>query len=156
MSADPKERPEAGIIGRTLRLMLGLLFGWMLFTVLRSEPPAFTLTVLGVLAGITLTYTIVHLAASRYRAGLRPWPGSALALAPFVVLFVVGGPSVRLGAIAFAAISLLLQTIRADAGCVLMAIPALLTRTPTHLAGIVFAPIDLIERNLTGPGGLPG
>lgn len=156
MSADPEGRPEAGIIGRTLRLMLALLLGWMLFTVLRSEPLAVGLNVLGVLAGITISYTIVHLATVRFRATLPRWLGSALVLAPFLVLFAVAGPTARLAAIGFAALSLLVQTVRADSGSVVMAIPALLTRRPTHLAGIVFSPIDLIERHLTGPGGLPG
>jgi predicted acyltransferase len=156
MNTNPSERPAAGIIGRTLRLMLGLLFGWMLFTVLRSEPPAFGLRVLGVFAGITLCYSLVHLAVGRSGRGLHAWLGSAFMLVPFVVLFAAGGPTARLAAIGFSAISLVVQTIRADAGCILMALPALLTRRPSRLAGIVFAPIDLIERNLTGPGGLPG
>lgn len=156
MSADHRERIETGIIGRTLRLMLGLLFGWMLFTVLRSEPTGFGLRALAALAAITIAYLILHLAIHRYRAGVPRWLGSALVLAPFVVLFVTGGSIARLGAIGYVALSMLLQTIVADGGCILMALPALLTRRPTHLAGIVFAPIDLIERHLTGPGGLPG
>jgi predicted acyltransferase len=156
MNTNTSERPAAGIIGRTLRLMLGLLLGWMLFTVLRSESPAFGLRVLGIFAGITLCYTLVHLAIGRSGSRLHAWLGSTLMLLPFVVLFAAGGPSAQLAAIGFSAISLVVQTIRADAGCMLMALPALLSRRPSHLAGIVFAPIDLIERNLTGPGGLPG
>jgi hypothetical protein len=57
---------------------------------------------------------------------------------------------------AYLGLSFLLQTLRGDGGFEALAIPAALFRRPTHLRGILFAPIDLVEKHLTGPGGLPG
>ncbi len=156
MDASQAGRLEAGVIGRTLRLMLGLLLGWMVFTVLRSEDAGFGIRVLAVFAGISFAYVLLHAVINRYGSGLNRWLGGVSALAPIVLLFAIGGSSEQLAAVGFVGLSLLLQTIRADAGCVVMAIPALLSRRPTHLAGVLFAPIDWIERHLTGPGGLPG
>ncbi len=48
------------------------------------------------------------------------------------------------------------QTVRADGSCDVLAIPNGLMKPPTHLAGILFAPIDFVEKHLSGPGGLPG
>ncbi len=146
----------AGIIGRTLRLMLGLLLGWMSYTVMRGEASQHNLRTLAVLAGVTVSYTILHVAIRRYGGRLHRWLGSVLALLPVVLVFALGGPLGRLTSVAFIGASLLLQTIRGDAGAVVLAIPALLTGKPTHLGGILFAPIDWIEKHLTGPGGLPG
>jgi hypothetical protein len=84
------------------------------------------------------------------------WSGAAIAVTPVILLFVVGGPMVQAGVLIYVAVSLLFQVIRADGNCEVLAIPSALVKPPTHLAGILFAPIDLIEKHLTGPGGLPG
>ncbi len=147
---------KAGIIGRTLRLMLGMLLGWMTFTVMRTEDAAFTVRILAVFAGVTAFYAIVHLLIRRYGAGLNRWLGAALALLPVALLFALGGAVGRVASVAYLGLSLLLQAIRGDGGCEVMAIPALLFGRRTHLVCILFSPIDWVEKHLTGPGGLPG
>ncbi len=146
----------AGIIGRTLRLMLGLLLGWITFTVLWMEHRPFHLRALAALGAVTLFYVLALLALNRYGAGLNRWSGSLLALAPFILLFAFGQAEVRVACAAYGGLSLLLQTLRADDGCEVLSIPTALLRRRTRFAGILFAPIDLVERHLTGPGGLPG
>ena len=147
---------NAGIIGRTLRLMLAMLLGWMTFTAMRFQDTAFNLRVAAVFAALTVCYTVLHLLIIKFAAGRRRWLGALMALAPVVLVFAFGGPLGRLGVAAFLGGSFLLQTVRAQRTCEVMSIPTLLLRKPTHLMGIMFAPIDLIEQHLTGPGGLPG
>jgi len=156
LSRDSLPLPDAGILGRTLRLMLGLLLGWITFTVLRMEQRPFHLRALAVLSSVTLFYLVALLALNRYGAGLNRWKGSLLALAPFLLLFAFGGSEVRVACVAYGGVSMLLQTLRADAGCEVLSIPTALLRRRTRFAGILFAPIDLVEKHLTGPGGLPG
>jgi hypothetical protein len=146
---------EAGIIGRTLRLMLGLLLGWMTVITLRMEHRPFHLRALAVLGAVTLFYLVALFALNRYGARLNRWNGALLALAPFVVLFAFGGAEVRVACAAYGGLSMLLQTLRADDGCEVLSIPTALLRRRTRFAGILFAPIDLVEKHLTGPGGFP-
>jgi len=147
---------KAGIIGRTLRLMLGALFGWLTFTVLRGEDGPFNLRVLAVLGGITLFYALLHAAVARRSATSHRWLGAIAAVLPIVLVFAFGGAVGRIAVAAYVGLSLLLQTVRGDAGCEVLALPAALFRRPAHLPGILFSPIDLVEKHLTGPGGLPG
>ena len=158
MAAPPDGSPhdEAGIIGRTLRLMLGLLLAWITFIVLRMEHRPFHLRALAILGGVTLFYVVGLFALNRYGAGLNRWNGSLLALAPLVLLFLFGRGEVRVACTAYVGLSVLLQTVRADVGCEVLSIPTALLRRRTRFAGILFAPIDLVEKHLTGPGGLPG
>jgi hypothetical protein len=131
---------EAGVIGRTLRLMLALLLGLMTYTVMRTEGKAFTLRLLTAVGGVTVGYALLYFVLRRYGTGLHRWYGA------------LG----RAAASAYLGLSFLLQTFRGDGGSEVLAVPAALFRRPTHLAGILFAPIDLVEKHLTGPGGLPG
>lgn len=48
----------------------------------------------------------------------------------------------------FIGVSLVLASLRADAGCEVMSIPGLLLRRKTHLACILFTPIDWVEQKL--------
>jgi len=145
-----------GIIGRTLRLMLGILFGWMTYTVMSTQYTASNIRILAVFGGVTVFYVILHLVIGKWGVGLHRWYGALLAVAPVILVFAFGGGVGRVASVAYVGISLLLQTIRADGGCEVLALPAALLRRPTHLRGILFAPIDLVEKHLTGPGGLPG
>ena len=71
MTTSTTAAPEVGIIGRTLRLMLAVLLGWMAFTVLRTERMAFNLWVLGYTAGVVVSYLLVY---------GDPWLGITLSL----------------------------------------------------------------------------
>ncbi|MBE0595027.1 MAG: hypothetical protein IH616_21790 [Gemmatimonadales bacterium] len=136
--------------------MLGSLFGWLTFTVMRGEHGPFNLRVLAVFAAVTVFYAVVHAIVRRLGPRVHRWYGALLAVVPLVLLFAVGGPIGHVSASAYIGLSLLVQTLRADAGCEVLAVPALLIGGRTHLAGILFSPIDLVEKHLTGPGGLPG
>ena len=147
---------RVGIIGRTLRLMLALLLGWMSFTIMRLEDTSFNLRVLAVSLAIGMLYAALHLVLASNASKVNRWSGAVIVIAPVILLFVIGGPLVQAGVLIYVGVSLLLQTIRADGSCEVLAIPNALVQPPTHLAGILFAPIDLVEKHLTGPGGLPG
>ncbi len=147
---------NAGIIGRTLRLMLAMLLGWMAFTAMRFQDTAFNLRVAVVFASLTVCNTALHLLIIKFGSGQRRWPGALMALAPAVLVFAFGGPRGQLGVATFLGGSFMLQTIRGERTSEVMSIPTILLVRPTHLMGILFAPIDLIEQHLTGPGGLPG
>ena len=146
----------AGIIGRTLRLMLGSLFGWTTYTVMRAEDSAFNLRVLALFGGITVFYAVIYAVVRRAGPRVHRWWGAVLAVIPAVLVFAMGGPIGRVAASAYLGLSLLVQTLRADGGCEVLAVPSLVLGGRTHLAGILFAPIDVVEKHLTGPGGLPG
>lgn len=136
--------------------MLGGLLVWMTVTVMRAEDRAFNLRVLAALAGTTVFYGIVHLVVERYGAHLNRWFGALLAVTPVVLVFALGGSVGRAVAVAYVGVSLLLQAVRGDGGCEVLAIPAIVLRRRTHLICLLFSPIDWVEKHLSGPGGLPG
>ena len=53
------------------------------------------------------------------------------------------------GALTYLALSLLIDFVRADAGCEVMAFPGLFFKNRTHLACIMLTPIDILEEKLT-------
>jgi hypothetical protein len=151
MTATQADRQEAGIIGRTLRLMLALLLGLMTYIAIRTEDKRFSLHLLATFGAVVAFYLVVHLVIRRYGTRLNRWSGALLAMIPLVLVFALGGLVGRVAVSAYAGLSFLLQ-----GGCEALAIPATLVHRPTHLMGVVFSPIDLVEKHLTGPGGLPG
>jgi hypothetical protein len=151
----PPER-SAGIIGRTLRLLLGVFLLWMTASVVRHAATADMLRAAAVILGLAGVYLLLHIGIRRFAPAWHPWFGALVALLPVTAVFVLGGSLGRIAAVAFIGLSLLVQAVRGDGGCEVMALPGLLTRHRTHLACILFAPIDLVEEHLTGPGGLPG
>lgn len=150
------DQHAAGIIGRTLRLMLGLLIATMTYVVVRTEDQPFRARLLVTVGAVVVFYAILHLVVRRFGTGLHRWGGALLAMAPLALLFALGGRTGQVAASAYVGIAFLLQTVRGDAGCEAMALPAAVFRRPTHLMGILFAPVDFVEKHLTGPGGLPG
>jgi len=155
-SRNRTNRVEAGIIGRTLRLMLGLLFAWLTYNIVRFESTPYNLRILAVFMGVLAVYGTLHFVISRFGTDLDRWFGGGVAVIPIILLFAVSDEFGRLASVGYIGLSLLLQAIRADAGCEVMSIPSLVLGRRTHLMGILFAPVDLVEKHLTGPGGLPG
>ncbi len=147
---------RVGIIGRTLRFMISILFGWMAFTTMRLENTSFNLRILAVSIAIATLYAVLHIVLGSRGTTVNRWSGAVVAVAPVILLFVLGGPLVQAAVLIYVGVSLLLQTVRADGNCEVLAIQSAVIKPPTHLAGILFAPIDLVERHLSGPGGLPG
>jgi hypothetical protein len=156
VSVRPADRLEAGIIGRTLRLMLAMLLALMTYTVLRTEGKEFSVHLTATLGGVIVAYVGLHLVLRRYGAGLRRWYGALGVLAPLILGFAFGGLLGRAVVSAYLGLAFALQALRGDGGAEALALPAALLRRPTRFPGILFAPIDLVEKHLTGPGGLPG
>jgi len=156
MTTHQPERPEAGIIGRTLRLMLGVLFGWMTYNVMRFEDSADNLQIVAIFAAVTAVYGLLHVIISRYSTDLHRWFGAIVVVVPTILLFAFGGAFGQVASVAYVGLSFLVQAFRGDGGCEVLAVPSIVLGHRTHLMGILFAPIDWVEKQLTGPGGLPG
>jgi hypothetical protein len=113
----------------------------------------YNLRSLGIMAALVLFYTLVHFVVSRYLAGLNRWTGAILAVTPVFLVWYFGqgsGPLFGQGeggtaAITYIGVSLLIDALRADAGCEVMALPGLIFGNRTHLACIVFSPVDALE-----------
>ena len=144
---------KAGPVGRTLRLVLAVCLMIIDVPVLLVAGTAYNLRVLGLVVALTLFYMLVHWVVSRYLRDLDRWLGAVLAVAPVFLVWLFGqggGPLFGQGeggtaAITYVAVSLIIDVVRADAGCEVMAIPGLVFGNRTHLACIVFCPVDAME-----------
>ncbi len=150
MTANQRSELRARIIGRTLRLVLGIALVWMTYAVMRTEDAAFNLRVLATVAGLVAFYSVMHVVISKYVSGVNPWLGAFLAVGPVILVFVLGAPVGRVASVGYIGVSLALQGIRADGGCEVMSIPAILFGKRTHLVCILFSPIDWVEERITG------
>jgi ABC-type arginine/histidine transport system permease subunit len=136
--------------------MFALLLGWMAFTTMRMEGATFNLRVLAVSLAIGAVYSALHLVMSSRARKVNRWLGAVAVIVPIILLFASGGPLVQSGVLIYVGLSSLLQSLRGDGSCEVLAIPSVMFKPATHLAGILFAPIDAIEKHMSGPGGLPG
>ena len=139
---------KSGVFGRLLRIGLGVFF------VTEVWPVYMAVTLQGILIrlswafSLTLFYFFLHLIIARFFNKLHPMPGAILAFTPFLAVFIFGyGSPAATGALTFLAVSLILAAVRADPGCEVMSLPAILSGTHTHLACLLFSPIDWIESN---------
>jgi hypothetical protein len=118
---------------------------------------AYNLSSFGITFALAAFYTLLHYVVWRYVPNLNRWLGAALAVTPvFLVWFFGqgGGPLFGqgeggTGAITYIGVSLLIDFIRADSGCEVMAIPGLIFRNRTHLPCIVLSPFDVLEQKLS-------
>ena len=147
---------STGVIARSLRAMLGGLLCWMAYTVMSAEATDFNLTVLWVFGGLLVFYLLVHVAIARYLPTMNRWLGACLVALPLILLLLFGGQPGRVAAVGYVGLTLLLLTAKGTTANEVLFIPALLSGKDTHLRCLLFAPIDLIEQNLGGPGGMPG
>ncbi len=139
--------PKVRLGGRVLRFLLGAALVWMVvpfFGVANARSVARVALIIVLLA---VLYAIIHLVVSRYLLGLHPIAGAVLALVPaiFTAVYV---PLGNVAVTTFIGASLILASVRADAGCEVLSIPGLLFRRKTHLACILFTPIDWVEQKL--------
>jgi hypothetical protein len=104
----------------------------------------------GMVMGLLLLYTVVHLAISRFLPSINAWLGAVIALAPAILTFALVDPSLRFSLVLFIGVSLVVTAIRADGGCEVMTLPGMLMGKRTHLVCIVFSPLDWIEEKITG------
>jgi hypothetical protein len=149
VTTDQGSGHTARIVGRTLRLALGIVLVWMTYAVVRTEDAAFNLRVLAVVLALTAFYAVMHFMISKYVSRLNRWLGALLAVVPVILVFVFGGPVGRVASVAYIGVSLLVQGIRSDGGCEVMSIPAIIFGRRTHLVCILFSPIDWVEGRLT-------
>ena len=104
---------------------------------------------LGWTLALIVFYFLVHVYITKYLPNINKMTGAVLASAPFLAVFFIGygGPAAT-GALTFIAVSLIIAAIRADCGCEVMSIPALIRGKHTHLSCILFSPIDSIEKGI--------
>ena len=148
------KRHRAGSIGRSLRLLVALVLVIIDVPVLLRAGWRYNLSILALTLGLTLFYTLLHYVVSRHIPKLNSYLGAVLAVTPvFLVWFFGQGGGYLFGsgeggtaAITYVALSLLIDVVRADSGCEVMALPGLLFRERTHLACLLFFPIDMMER----------
>jgi len=134
-------------IGRILRLSLGLFFISEVWPVYLSVTLEGALIRAGWAIGLLLFYIIIHMVIVKFFSSINPIVGAILAFGPFLAVFILGygGPAAT-GALTFLSGSLIVAAIRSDSGCEVMSIPGLIFGKHTHLACIIFSPIDSIER----------
>ncbi len=140
--------PAATPVSRLLRLALGLAMVAMVASPLLGASWSGRLRVAAVVAGLILMYTALHLLVSRYLGWLNPWLGAVIAVVPTFLVFL-GGGVFSAGAILFIGLSLLLIAALGHPGCEVLAFPALFLRRRTHLACMLFTPVDWIEGKIT-------
>lgn len=144
-----KARP----VGRSLRLIIGAILVFVAVPVYLRADWTYSLGSLGIVVALTLFYMLMHYLVSRHLPNINRWLGAALAVTPVFLVWLFGqGGGVILGqgeggtaAITYVGVSLLIDFIRADAGCEVMALPGLIAGNRTHLACIALSPIDALE-----------
>ncbi|MDN5202723.1 hypothetical protein QQ008_15145 [Fulvivirgaceae bacterium BMA10] len=136
-------------IGRIFRFCLGIFFASEVWPVYRDVALEGIIIRLGWAIGLMLFYLGLHFFILRFTPKINSVLGAILAFGPFLSVFILGygGPAAT-GALTFLAVSLLLAAMRADSGCEVMSIPAVLSGRHTHLACLLFSPIDWCERKL--------
>ena len=156
MTKNQSGQHKTGVIARTLRLMLGVLLCWMTYTVMSAQDTFFNLNVLWVFGGVLIFYLLAHVAILGFLPELHRWFGALLVLLPIFALFAFGGQPARVAAVGYVGLSMLLLAAKGSTVNGLLVLPALLSGKETHIRCLLFAPIDMIEQNLGGPGGMPG
>jgi hypothetical protein len=151
------ETSKTGPMGRFLRLLVGVCVMIIALPVYFKAGWAYNLRSLGIVLALAVLYTLMHLVVSRYAKELNRWLGAVLAVTPVVLVWYLGQGGGLLfgqgeggtGAITYVGVSLLIDFIRADSGCEVMAIPGLILGNRTHLACIALSPVDALERQLS-------
>ena len=138
-------------VGRLVRLLMG---GALTIHVAASHligaSPSLSVQVAGIVLGLIVFYALVHVLISKFVPTIDRWLGAVLAVAPVLLVFLMGGPPVRHGVVLFLGVSLLLTGLRGDGGCEVMTLPGMILGKRTHLVCIVLSPLDWVEGKLTG------
>ena len=140
-------------IGRILRFVVGVLLIVSVAPIWLRGSRGFNLRTLGVVGMLIVFYVLVHFLVSKYVPGLDRGLGAILALAPAILVYVLGmggwlifgAGEGQLAALTFIGVSLLVAGVRGDLGCEVMSIPGLVLGEQTHLACVIFSPVDWLE-----------
>ncbi|HEX9616207.1 MAG TPA: hypothetical protein VGA03_02240 [Anaerolineales bacterium] len=151
-------------VGRILRFALGFLLIAASLPYLLSAEPAFLLPILLVVLLLAAFYSLVHFLVNQYIPHINPWLGAVLANSPAIAIYIFGGGGGpifgagegQLATLIFVGLSLVIASLRADAGCEVMSIPGLLFGRRTRLACLLFSPIDWMEEKLFARKRYPG
>ncbi len=144
--AGTRSRP----IGRILRFLMGASMVAAVVPNIVQASLTNNVVTGGVVLALLAGYTVIHLAVWRFAPNLNRWLGAALAVTPAALLFVFGGAIGQVTSVAYVGGSLLIDAITGDAGCEVMAVPGLLLKKRTHLACLVFSPLDWLESKMFG------
>ncbi len=140
-----KSRP----VGRILRFLLGAFLSVLIEPAIAQLSWTTIAIIGGVILGLLAGYTAIHFSVWRFAPNLNRWLGAMLAMAPVTLLWVFGEVIGQISAASYIGISLFIDSISGDSGCELMAIPGILTKKRTHLACLLFTPLDWLESKLT-------
>jgi len=134
-------------LGRIFRFLLGAFFVTEVWPVYQSVTVEGAVIRAAWAIGLLIFYLFLHIVISKFTPRINRITGAILAFAPFLAVFFFGygGPAAT-GALTFLAVTLIVAAIRADAGCEVMSIPAVLYGKHTHLPCLLFSPIDWVER----------
>jgi len=154
----PNEMVQHGVkrsrpIGRLLRFIVGILLLATTLPFLFRASEIFLLLTLVIFLALVGFYSLIHYLIFRFFHGINRWVGAGIANLPVFLVFLLGmsGGTIfgngegQLGVLIFIGVSLVLAGIRADYGCEVLSIPGLFLGRNTHLACIVFSPIDWFE-----------
>jgi hypothetical protein len=144
--AGTRSRP----IGRLLRFLMGASMVALIVPEIARASLTKSAMVGGVILALLGGYTLIHLAVWRFAPELNRWLGALLAVTPAALLFLFGGAIGQIASVGYIGGSLLLDGINGDAGCEVMAVPGMLLNRRTHLACLVFSPLDWLESKLFG------
>ena len=142
-------KPKSRLLGRIFRFCLGIFFVTEVWPVYRDVSWEGVLIRLSWAIGLLAFYTLLHFAIVRFTPKIDRIIGAILDFGPFLAVFLLGygGPAAT-GALTFLSLSLILAAIRADPGCEVMTIPAIFSGKHTHLACLLFSPIDWCEKHI--------
>lgn len=149
---------SAGPVGRVVRVAIGVLLLGSIAGFYRSGSTEFVVRSAAVGVGLVVVYVLLRRLVGSISAVVGSWLGAVLALVPLVVVYSLGagGGSIfgagegQLGVLTFLGVSLVLAGLRADSGCEVLAVPNALAGQRSHLACLVFSPIDRLERRWRG------
>ncbi len=142
---------EARPVGRIVRLLMGaLLTIHVPVSHLIGASPLLTVQVAGVVFGLFVFYSLVHLLISKFVRTINPWLGALLAVTPVILVFLMGGLPLRHGVVLFLGVSLLFTGIRGDGGCEVMTHPGMDQGRRTQLQSNVISPLHWVEEKVMG------
>ncbi|NER13486.1 hypothetical protein GWK08_08565 [Leptobacterium flavescens] len=147
---DPKNTISKALpFGRILRFAFGVFFVTEVWPVYMDVTMDGALIRLGWALGLMIIYLLLHLFILKFTPHFNSVIGAILAFGPLLAVFFIGygGPAAT-GALTYLAAALLIAAIRGDRGCEVMSVPALFTGKHTHLACLLFSPIDWCESKL--------
>lgn len=152
-----KNIKKAKTCGRMLRLLFGICLAIITIPVYLKAGLNYNLASLGIAFGLIVFYIALHFLVMRFIPNINRWLGALVAFLPFAIVFILGQGNGLIfgqgkgatGALTFLTISFLIDFIRADAGCEVMAIPGLLFKDRTPLACLALTPVDILEDKLS-------